>query len=121
MVFNVVGGYRASPRWEVSARGTWLSGRPYTPFDVVASTAQRRGIFDLSRVNAERTPDYVRFDVRVDRTFTIAGDPVVVFVGVQNLLNRKNVGGYGWNRRLNVEQRGEQQGLFPILGMTWQF
>jgi hypothetical protein len=120
-VFNLVGGYRINPRWEVSTRLSWLSGRPYTPYDTATSTAQRRGVYDLTRVNGERAPDYGRFDVRVDRIFTVSGQPLVVFAGVQNLTNRRNVAGYTWNRRLNIEQVNEQQGIFPILGLEYRF
>ena len=121
VVVNVVGGYRLSPKWEFSTRLSFLSGRPYTPFDPAVSTAQRRGVYDLSRVNAGRAPDYSRVDVRVDRTFNVAGQPLNLFVGVQNLANRRNFASYNWNRRTNTEQFGEQQGLFPILGLDYKF
>jgi hypothetical protein len=120
-VFNLVGGYRLSPTWELSARLSFLSGRPFTPYDQAASTAQRRGVYDLTRVNAERAPDYGRVDIRVDRTFTIARQPLNVFAGVQNVTNRRNFASYSWNRRTNTEQFGEQQGIFPILGFDWRF
>ncbi|MEO7648856.1 MAG: hypothetical protein ABIZ80_00170, partial [Bryobacteraceae bacterium] len=121
LVFNVVGGYRLSPKWEFSTRLSFLSGRPYTPYDQAVSTAQRRGVYDLSRVNADRAPDYSRVDVRVDRTFKVAGQPLNLFFGVQNLANRRNFANYNWNRRTNTEQFNEQQGLFPILGLDWRF
>jgi outer membrane receptor protein involved in Fe transport len=120
-VFNAAGGYRPSRRWEFSTRLAFLAGRPYTPFDEATSTAQNRGVYDLARVNAERGPAYVRIDVRVDRTFTIGGQPLNVFGGVQNLTNRRNFGGYIWNRRTNRSDFNEQQGLFPILGFDWRF
>ena len=119
-VLNVVGGYRINAAWEVSTRLSWLSGRPYTPFDVAISTAQRRGVYDLTRVNSVRAPDYGRVDLRVDRSFTAGGQPLVVFAGVQNVTNRRNVAGYTWNRRLNVDQVNEHQGLFPILGLEYR-
>src|SRR5262249_9665650 len=72
-VFNVSGGRRWSPKWESSLKVSFLSGRPYTPFDVAESTRQRRGIYDLARVNAVRAPAYFRIDARVDRNATIAG------------------------------------------------
>ena len=121
MVFNLVGGYQLSPTWEVSARLSYLSGRPFTPYDEVLSVAQRRGVYDLTRVNAERAPDYARIDVRLDRTITVGGRPLNVFVGVQNLTNRRNFASYSWNRRTNARQFGEQQGIFPILGLDWRF
>jgi hypothetical protein len=120
-VFNLLGGYRLSPKWEASARLSFLSGRPFTPYDQTVSAAQRRGVYDLARVNAERAPDYARVDVRVDRTFTIGEQPLNLFLGVQNLTNRRNFASYSWNRRTNSLQFGEQQGIFPILGLDWRF
>jgi outer membrane receptor protein involved in Fe transport len=120
-VFNLTGGYRLTPRWEISTRIAVLGGRPYTPFDEALSAEQRRGIYDLARVNAERAPAYARVDVRVDRTFTVNGQPFNLFAGVQNLTNRRNFGGYIWNRRIDASEFNEQQGLFPILGFDWRF
>lgn len=121
VVINVLGGYQWSPRWDVSARLAYLAGRPFTPFDVSTSTAQRRGVFDLTEVNAQRAPDYVRLDVRVDRRFTFAGREVSAFVGVQNVTGRRNVSNYAWDRRQNVTRVNEQLGIFPILGLDWRF
>lgn len=117
----MTGGYKVNPRWEFSARLSYLAGRPYTPFDLEQSAAQRRGIYDLSRVNATRLPDYVRVDLRADRTFTVAGKPVLVFVGAQNITHRQNVAGYTWNRGLNTADVNKQLGIFPILGLDWCF
>jgi len=47
--------------------------------------------------------------------------PLLVFIGVQNAFNRRNVGGIGWNRATNVQQQGEQLGLFPLVGLDWRF
>jgi hypothetical protein len=121
LIVNVLAGYRLSSRWELSARFSLLSGRPFTPYDAALSTAQRRGVYDLARVNDARAPDYGRVDVRLDRSFQLNGRPLTVFAGVQNLTNRRNFAGYRWNRRSNTLQFGEQQGIFPILGFDWRF
>ena len=105
--------------WAAASRD--LSGRPYTPFDVALSTAQRRGIYDLARVNAERAPAYFRLDLRVDRSFGAPSNPVVVFAGVQNVTNRTNFAQSTWNRRVNAPELSEQIGVFPILGLEWRF
>ena len=118
-VFNALGAYRFNDRWQVSARLSYLSGRPYTPFDPVLSTRQSRGIYDLSQVNALRTPAYFRLDVRAERTFTLRGQPLKVYVGAQNALNRRNIAGYSWSRRENRVLVNEQLRLFPILGFDW--
>ena len=38
-----------------------------------------------------------------------------------NVTNRRNFASYSWNRRTNAQQFGEQQGIFPILGLDWRF
>lgn len=121
IVFNLIGGYRFSSAWEVSGRMSYLSGRPFTPYDSAVSSAQRRGVYELARVNAERAPAYARLDIRVDRAITVGGRPLNLFLGVQNVTNRRNFARYSWNRRTNTLQFGEQQGLFPILGLDWRF
>lgn len=121
VVLNVVGGYQWRPAWLFTARAAYLSGRPYTPFDTALSSAQRRGIYDLSQVNAVRADDYVRIDVRAERRLTVNGQPVTVFFGVQNVTNRGNFASVGWNRRTNTAEINDQQGLFPILGLDWAF
>lgn len=121
VVVNVVGGYQLSPRWDVSTRLAYLAGRPFTPFDVATSMAQRRGVYDLTQVNAQRAPDYFRLDLRVDRRFTVGGREVSAFAGVQNVTGRRNVASYGWDRRQNVSRVNEQLGVFPILGLDWRF
>lgn len=78
-------------------------------------------MYDLSRVNAERAPAYQRIDIRVDRTFTVNGTTLNVFGGVQNVTNRRNFANYSWNTRTNSLSFGEQQGIFPILGLDWRF
>ncbi|HYU80265.1 MAG TPA: TonB-dependent receptor, partial [Vicinamibacterales bacterium] len=120
-VSNVTGGRRWSPKWESSLRLSYLSGRPFTPFDVAESTRQRRGIYDLSRVNAVRAPAYFRLDARIDRNATIAGKPVIVFLGIQNVTGRRNVNGFEWNRRANAAEPLEQLGVFPLVGLEWRF
>ncbi|HEX6976445.1 MAG TPA: TonB-dependent receptor, partial [Vicinamibacterales bacterium] len=121
IVANFNGGYRFAQRWSVSARMAYLAGRPFTPVDAALSSAQRRAVYDLSRVNAARLPDYFRLDVRIDRTFRSGAKAITVFAGVQNVTNRRNVSGYSWDRRNNVLSTSEQLGVFPILGLEWPF
>lgn len=119
VIANVVGGYRLNNKWQFSARGTVTSGRPYTPADLPISRAQNRLIYNLTQVNALRVPAYGRLDLRVDRTFTVRDRPLLVFAGIQNITNRRNVSGYGWSRQSNQQTENVQLGLFPIIGLNW--
>jgi len=121
VVINTVGGYQFNRKWEVSARFTYLSGRPYTPFNSTLSNAQDRAVYDLTQVNGVRAPAYIRGDFRVDRTFTVRDKPLLVFAGVENLFNRKNFQELDWNRRLDIPQTSYQLGLFPEIGVDWHF
>ena len=121
LVANVLGSLRLRERWRLSTRVSYLSGRPNTPIDAEASTAARRAIYDTARVNSERSSAYFRVDIRVDRQFSVGADQLFVFGGVQNATNRRNVAGYTWDRRNNQLKTQEQLGLFPILGLEWQF
>jgi hypothetical protein len=121
VVAKFVGGYRFGRRWELGGRFTFLRGRPYTPYDVAASTAQHRGIYDQGLVNAVRAPDYARLDLRVDRVLLSGRQSLLVYAGAQNVTNRRNFGRYSWDRVNNRERFDEQQGIFPLIGLEWRF
>jgi outer membrane receptor protein involved in Fe transport len=121
VIANLAGAYRVSPAWELSTRVAYLRGRPFTPFDIAASTSQRRAVYDLAQVNASRVPDYFRLDLRIERRFRVGKDEVSVFGGVQNVTNRRNLAGYSWDRRQNTIRVSEQLGIFPIVGLDWAF
>jgi len=57
----------------------------------------------------------------VDRIFTVREKPLRVFFGAQNLINRKNIASYIWNRSSNQIQVNEQIGVFPLVGIDWTF
>jgi len=121
VILNAVGGYALTKKWDVSGRFVYLSGKPYTPFDERLSTAQRRGVFDLTRVNGLRAPDYLRLDLRVDRTFTVRGKPLLLFFGAQNVTNRRNIAQASWDRQQGTVRFNRQLGFFPLIGLDWKF
>lgn len=79
--------------WGGSIKLRYASGRPTTPYDREASRAQDRGLLDTDRVNAERLPDYLRLDLRVDRRDNFWWGAVTSYLEVQNVTNRHNVAG----------------------------
>jgi hypothetical protein len=121
VVANITSSFRISPQWKASTKLSYLAGRPYTPLDLAVSTEQRRAVFDRSRVNAERSPDYFRLDLRVDWTVHIGDRVATIFAGAQNVTNRRNFAGYSWDRRNNRLKSLEQLGTFPIVGLEWPF
>jgi hypothetical protein len=89
---NLAGAYRLLPGWEASTRLAYRRGRPFTPFDMAASTAQSRA----STTSPASTP---------------AGFPIIS--------GRRNLAGCSWDRRQNTIRVNEQIGISPILGVDW--
>jgi hypothetical protein len=125
---SLSGGVRLGA-WEVGTRLTVQSGRPFTPFDLDASAVEyalsRRGVPDLDRLNAERTPAYARWDVRVDRRFAL-GRSIngVVYLDVQNVLDRENVFGVEYTEDPAEPDRLRERtnvGRLPTIGFSLEF
>jgi hypothetical protein len=121
VVLNFVMGYNLTKKWDISTSFRAMSGRPYTPFNEALSTAQNREIYDLSRINGLRAPAFFRPDVRLDRTFTVREKPLLFWIGVQNVISRRNITGVQWNQNINKQEYSRQEGLFPLIGIDWRF
>ena len=116
---NAVGGRRLGRKWELGLRVAYLTGRPFTPFDLEVSREQRRGVFDLRRVNQLRFDDYFSMDLRVDRTFRIGEKVLLLYVGLQNLTGRENPTTLLWNRVTNSPEFPGGLTRFPLVGLEW--
>ncbi len=77
--------------WQIGLRWSMAGGSPYTPYDIALSSrtdvwdANRRGLFDYTRINTEHLPFYHQMDLRVDKTFNFRKWTMTVFADVQNL------------------------------------
>jgi hypothetical protein len=88
----------------LSVRDSYTSGHPYTPYDIAASEAQLRGIYDMTQVNAKRGDAYNRFDFDIGHAFHIGGGVLTVNGGVQNAFDRGNFLGYLWLDRCQASE-----------------
>jgi hypothetical protein len=95
---DLTAGYRIGEGWEVGAKLRALSGLAATPWDLAASeltyAVSGRGVKDWGRVGEERSPAYARLDARVEREWFFGGWDLVVYLDVQNVLNRPNTFGF---------------------------
>lgn len=115
------GGYKPNERWEFSLRWIYAGGVPYTPFDAAASTAAGTGIYDETRINAARLPDYHSLSVRVDRRFYFKSSSLIAYLSLWNAYGHRNVAGYYWNEIDERVQAVEQFGTLPIVGLEMEF
>jgi hypothetical protein len=117
---------------QLDLRESIASGRPYTPFDLIDSTAQSRGIYDLTRINAQRGPLYNRLDIELERRFRLPKGVFVVHGGAENIFNRGNLLGYVWLDDCNVSwncvnssglpiAKVDQMGRYPVASLRFEF
>lgn len=120
-IVGLEGGWKASDRWELSARWLFAGGPPYTPMDTVASWAAGRAVLDSTRVNDSHYPEYHSLNLRVDRRFLFRRSALTAYLSVWNAYNRYNVAAYYWNPVTRTTAPIRQWGLLPILGLEYEF
>jgi hypothetical protein len=121
-------GYRIGTAWEFGAKLRVLSGLATTPFDIPASEQQYpitgRGVPDWSRIGEVRTPAYARLDLRGERRCSFPGWNGVVYLDLQNVLNRANVVGYNYTQDPALPDRirpVDGAGFLPTFGFSIEF
>jgi hypothetical protein len=132
MAVNAMGNFRLPRGMQLDLRDSAASGRPYTPFDMADSTAQSRGIYDLTRVNALRGPLYNRLDLELERRFHAGKGVIDLHAGMENILNRGNLMGYVWldnflprcgcgNSAGQPISKVDQMGRYPVFCLRYEF
>lgn len=125
---DLTAGYRLGSAWELGVKLRALSGLATTPYDVAASAEQYpitgRGVQDWSRVGEVRTPAYARLDLRAERRFSFPGWNGVLYLDLQNVLNRANVVGFTYTEDPAFPDRIrpiDGAGLLPTFGFSIEF
>jgi hypothetical protein len=132
MVVNAMTNLRLPWKFQLDLRETAASGHLYTPFDLLDSNAQSRGIFDLTRINALRGPLYSRLDVELERRFRIPKGVFDIHAGAENVFNRGNLMGYVWlpecgegwgcaNSSGEPFAKVDQMGRYPVFSARYEF
>ena len=119
--FSFEGGYKPNNKWEFSLRWIIAGGVPYTPFDIEKSKIVHRAIYDQSKINDNRYPDYHSMNVRFDRRFHFHNSNIVFYLSVLNAYDHKNIANYFWNDKEQKPNEVYQWRLLPIFGIEWEF
>ncbi len=120
-IFSIEGGYKPNNKWEFSIRWIFAGGVPYTPFDIEKSKLNHRAVYDESRINEARYPDYHSMNIRFDRRFHFSGSNLVFYLSAWNVYNRKNIANYFWNDKEKKQDEVYQWGLLPVFGLEFEF
>jgi outer membrane receptor protein involved in Fe transport len=119
--FQLIGGVKITPSFEISSRFCYSSGPPMTPLLEDESRAQNRLVRDVSRINAERASEFHRLDVRLDRRFSFGWGNLVAYVEADNVYDRKNMRFETWNTKTREKESESQTGRLIIAGINVEF
>jgi hypothetical protein len=119
--FTIEGGYKLNEKWEFSLRWLYAGGAPYTPFDEHASLATHKGVFDSTRINAARLPDFHSLNLRVDKRYYFTSTTLTVYLSIWNAYNRRNIASYTWNEVHDKIMDEEMWGILPVFGIKYEF
>ena len=118
---TVIAGYQLSDDWLIGLKYRYTTGRPYTSFDIQASTIAGRGIYEFNQFNNARLKDYNRLDLRVDKKWNFKNWSIVSYVELQNVFNTSNIYQYFWNKYKNEIGTIYQWAFLPVGGFSVQF
>lgn len=96
-LLTFTGGKKLRKNWEIGVKYRLVGGRPYTPYDLSASSlianynVANQGILDFSRLNSLRFNTFSQLDVRIDKTWYWKKWALNFYIDVQNLLNNKAI------------------------------
>jgi hypothetical protein len=118
---TIIAGYQLSNDWLIGLKFRYTTGRPYTPFDIEASTISGRGVADFNNFNGARFKDYNRLDLRVDKKWNLKKVSIVTYIELENVFNTSNVYQYFWNQYKNEQGTIYQWAFLPVGGFSVQF
>lgn len=94
-LLTFTGGKKLKRNWELGVKFRMVGGRPYTPYDLDASSLKanyditNQGILDFSQLNTLRFNTFTQLDVRIDKTWFWKKWSLNFYIDVQNLLNNE--------------------------------
>jgi hypothetical protein len=123
LVANVSGSVYLSRRSSLSFRYSGTSGRPYTPDDAALSVAQERDVYDLSKINADRSAAYKRLDFRLEHIQPMFRGIFTWHIGLENALGTSNFYANQWRPRAGTAGvlAQDQMPRFPDGGVKFSY
>ncbi len=91
-LLTLTAGKKLKRNWEIGGKFRLVGGRPYTPYDMDASSeienydVSNQGILDFSQLNTERFKTFSQLDLRIDKTWFWKKFSLNFYVDVQNAL-----------------------------------
>ena len=120
-LFNLVGGYRPNPKWEISLRWSLFGGRPYTRVDLESSNYANEEVLFYSQFNESKTPIYHNLFLRYERRVSMKYGNIITYFEFWNAYNRINIETYFWSRDKQDILKTTYFSFIPVGGIEIEF
>jgi hypothetical protein len=120
-VLTALASYELGAGFDVGVRFRYATGYPRTP--VIGSYLDtRRNLYEpvLGTKNSIRIPDFAQLDLRVSKSFKLAGTKAEVYADVQNVTNRENAEELVYNQNYGERRNIRGLPLLPVIGARWE-
>lgn len=90
-LITITAGKKLNKNWEVGAKFRLVGGKPFTPYDINASSLKSNydvkngGVLDYAKLNNERLDTYTQLDVRIDKTWYLKKAAINLYLDIQNI------------------------------------
>lgn len=115
------GGYKPNKNWEFNLRWILCGNKAFNTVDEEQSIQEGRAVLDFDNIMNEHMSDYHTLSLRCDRRFYFKKSNLVVFLGVMNILDRRNELYRMWDTRLNDYRSLYMWGRMPYIGFEFEF
>lgn len=120
--------WRLSERWRLDVAWRYHTGWPTTPLQlrqVISEEGEAEWVPELGRLNSERLPVYHRLDLRASRNWRWRRASIDLFVDIQNVYDRRNVGGFDFDvddeSGALLADAESWPGILPSVGVSLEF
>lgn len=112
---SAIATFETGKNWELSLRGVYGSGYPYTPNFAVYNASNQQWAWQAGRTNSASLPEYIRVDARLSKNFLLFGLEASAYLDVSNIFNIANVFSYSYEFNNEGQPVITEIDLWPIL------
>lgn len=102
-------------------KSVYVGGFRYTPIDLNASIKKGETVYVDSKTFDNKNPDYYRLDIRLSLKRNYKRVTGTLALDIQNVMNRKNIGGQYYDTNTGQVKYWYQSPLIPILSYRLEF
>ncbi len=121
---NFLLSYKPNEHWILATKFRYATGKPTDSFlvhaDIFNDLSNLNYSFETVGRNAERLPDFISLDIRVDYRFQVKRVGITVFLDIVDVTNRQNANGQNFNA-ITGKTFYEGISIFPTFGLKFEF